>query len=346
MIRASTATWCTPPPRRCDPAAGTVVVVLTPRADTGVRAGGRWFAGGRRRWRLPAARRRGVGLGRRLTRPLRDARGHRPAHRRGRPLGPRLPSPTATTSSPSSARSINAMAADARSGREAWSGSSCCRCPTTCARRSRRSAGSPKRSPSGAAPDDADGGRGDHQPRRAASSASCATCSIWPSSTLASFSLALRPTDVAEVVSRHRRGLPPRGRRRRRRSRGPRATAARSRRTADPDRLAQVVANLVENALKFAATEITGRRPPPTARLVLWRSATTGRASRPRTCRTCSSALHVRRDSRRARVGVGTRPRHRARARRRDGRHRAGGAGRGTGRTPGGGAEAVGGARH
>ena len=82
-------------------------------------------------------------------------------------------------------------------------------------------------------------------------------------------SISMRPTDAAEVVSHDGRGVPA-GRRQERtadrpaRSRGWRGSGSRAtpRRpsapaAADPDRLAQLLANLLENALTFARSTVT-----------------------------------------------------------------------------------------
>ena len=144
------------------------------------------------------------------------------------------------------------------SGRRASSSSSCCRSRTTCARRSPRSAATPRRSPT--AP----------RPTRAAAAEVILAESRAPRAPGARPARP-RPARVAAVHAHDQRARRPR---RRRRRHGRRLPAGRRGRTglelavsagtgagvlvqADPDRLAQVVANLVENALKYARTRST-----------------------------------------------------------------------------------------
>ena len=79
-------------------------------------------------------------------------------------------------------------------------------------------------------------------------------------------SISLRPTDAAEVVADDRRGVPPRRGQERAGHRaavpGPRTVLPVAGRpafpvVADPDRLAQLLANLLENAITFARTAVT-----------------------------------------------------------------------------------------
>ena len=135
------------------------------------------------------------------------------------------------------------------------------------------------------------GGGASSWPSRGGSNGWCATCSTWPSSRAGSSPCTSSPVDLGELMRRLGRRLPPRGRGRRaapRRSHRPERPVLGA--SADRDRLAQVVANLIENALKYAdpASSVTVvRRSGGAARS---RSPTTGRASPPRTSPTCSSA--------------------------------------------------------
>ena len=229
-----------------------LVVVLTRRVDNGV-PGGAWIV-------VVAALTLAVSaavatdLGRRLTRPLRDARA---ATRRiaAGDLATRVPhDPADGEELAGLSESINAMAASLERSRGLerqflLSVSHDLRTPLTSIR--------------GYAEALADG--------RAPDPASAAAVILSESRRLERlvqdllelakldarrFSLDVRPTDVGEVVADTAEGFRPAAERAGltldvRVERGVPAASA------DPDRLAQVVSNLVENALKYAATSIT-----------------------------------------------------------------------------------------
>ena len=72
----------------------------------------------------------------------------------------------------------------------------------------------------------------------------------------------------------------------------------------DADRLAQVVANLVDNAGRHADTRLHVEVRSAGGR-ASWRSRTTARASRPPSARWCSSACTAARGPRRGGTGTG-----------------------------------------
>ena len=127
-------------------------------------------------------------------------------------------------------------------------------------------------------------------PSRGGSNAWSATCSTSPGSSRGSSRSISEPVDLVDVAAATVDGFRPEARDERHRSSRCRAAPSAGRScSADPDRLAQVVANLVENALKYAAHSVVGPVTSRRQRRDRSSSTTTARASRPRTSPTCSS---------------------------------------------------------
>jgi two-component system sensor histidine kinase BaeS len=234
---------------------GTYVVALTREADTGLQSGGRWFV-------LAAIVTLGTAiavaavLGSRLTRPLRDAQQATRRIARG-DLSARVPEPRRNDELAALTRSINEMAAALERSRGLerqflLSVSHDLRTPLTSIR------GYAEAIAEGKAPD----------------TAQAATVIITESRRLERlvrdllelakldarrFSLDVRATDVAEVVNDTAEGFRPAADDANvvldLAANGTAGLIA----SADPDRVAQVVANLIENALKFAAGNIAVR---------------------------------------------------------------------------------------
>jgi two-component system sensor histidine kinase BaeS len=227
-------------------------VVLTRTADSGVRAGWRWFALAAV-VTMAAAIAAGAALGSRLTRPVRDADD---ATRRiaAGDLSARVPEPPTDDELAALTRSINEMAAALERSRGLerqflMSVSHDLRTPLTSIR--------------GFAEAIAEGKARDHVHAAAVISAEARRLERLVRDLLElanldarRFSLDVRATDVAEVVSDTVESFRPAADDARVAlvvsAGGDGALMA----TADPDRLAQVVANLVENALKFADRSI------------------------------------------------------------------------------------------
>ena len=245
---------------------GARVVVLTRKPDTGLRSGGRWFA-------LAAIVTLGAAvavasvLGSRLTRPLRDAQR---ATRRiaAGDLSARLPEPRGDDELATLTRSINSMAETLERSRGLerqflLAVSHDLRTPLTSIR------GFAEAIAEGKAPDNAQ-------------AAAVITAESRRLERLVRdllelakldarrFSLDVRATDVAEVVTETAEGFRPAADDAHVQldvvTNGHGALLA----TADPDRLAQVVANLVENALKFASAAITVGAARADGAVVLW----------------------------------------------------------------------------
>lgn len=245
---------------------GTRIVVLTRKPDTGLRSGGRWFA-------LAAIVTLGAAvavasvLGSRLTRPLRDAQ---QATRRiaAGDLSARLPEPRGDDELATLTRSINSMAEALERSRGLerqflLAVSHDLRTPLTSIR------GFAEAIAEGKAPDNAQ-------------AAAVITAESRRLERLVRdllelakldarrFSLDVRATDVAEVVTETAEGFRPAADDARVRldvvTNGQEGLLA----TADPDRLAQVVANLVENALKFASGGITVGAARADGAVVIW----------------------------------------------------------------------------
>jgi len=244
---------------------GAGIVVLTRKPDTGLRSGGRWFALAAIVTLATAAVVASV-LGSRLTRPLREAQR---ATRRiaAGDLSARLPEPRGDDELATLTRSINSMAAALERSRGLerqflLAVSHDLRTPLTSIR------GFAEAIAEGKAPDDAQ-------------AAAVITAESRRLERLVRdllelakldarrFSLDVRATDVAEVVTETAEGF------------RPAADDAHVQldvvtngqgllATADPDRLAQVVANLVENALKFASGAITVGAARSGGAVVLW----------------------------------------------------------------------------
>jgi len=232
---------------------GAGIVVLTRKPDTGLRSGGRWFALAAIVTLATAAVVASV-LGSRLTRPLREAQR---ATRRiaAGDLSARLPEPRGDDELATLTRSINSMAAALERSRGLerqflLAVSHDLRTPLTSIR------GFAEAIAEGKAPDDAQ-------------AAAVITAESRRLERLVRdllelakldarrFSLDVRATDVAEVVTETAEGFRPAADDAHVQldvvTNGREGLLA----TADPDRLAQVVANLVENALKFASATIT-----------------------------------------------------------------------------------------
>ena len=245
---------------------GDRIVVLTREPDTGLRSGGRWFA-------LAAIVTLGAAvavasvLGSRLTRPLRDAQR---ATRRiaAGDLSARLPEPRGDDELATLTRSINSMAEALERSRGLerqflLSVSHDLRTPLTSIR------GFAEAIAEGKAPDNAQ-------------AAAVITAESRRLERLVRdllelakldarrFSLDVRATDVAEVVTETAEGFRPAADEAHVRldvvTNGRAGLVA----AADPDRLAQVVANLVENALKFASGAITVGAARDDGAVVLW----------------------------------------------------------------------------
>ena len=245
---------------------GDRIVVLTREPDTGLRSGGRWFA-------LAAIVTLGAAvavasvLGSRLTRPLRDAQR---ATRRiaAGDLSARLPEPRGDDELATLTRSINSMAEALERSRGLerqflLSVSHDLRTPLTSIR------GFAEAIAEGKAPDNAQ-------------AAAVITAESRRLERLVRdllelakldarrFSLDVRATDVAEVVTETAEGFRPAADEAHVRldvvTNGRAGLVA----AADPDRLAQVVANLVENALKFASGTITVGAARDDGAVVLW----------------------------------------------------------------------------
>ena len=259
-------------------------------------------------------------LSRRLTKPLTDATEATARIAEG-DLSVRLPdhrrrhAPTSSTTWPGRSTRWPTR----WPGRAGSSSSSCCRCRTTCARRSRRSRATPRPSPT--APSPTTGPRpASSWPSPAGSSASSATCSTWPSSRPASSrSTWCRSTSTSWSATRSTGSAA--------RSRPPACScgwpdpARRVAAVADPDRLAQVVANLTENALKYASGSITlaviADPVAPAGRGVRRRSRHRHRGPAPRV----RAPLRGRPPTGAQGDRLRPRPGHRPRAGRRHGRH-------------------------
>ena len=129
---------------------GSAVLVLTESSSLDLGPTVRWFllaVGGHG----PARRAGRRPLSKRLTQPLREADVATQRIAAG-DLSARVPVPQGDDELADLARSINSMAGRARPSRRASSSSSCCRSRTTCARRSPRSAATPRRSPTAPTP--------------------------------------------------------------------------------------------------------------------------------------------------------------------------------------------------
>ena len=139
------------------------------------------------------------------------------------------------------------------------------------------------------------------------------------------FSLSPRPFDVRRDGADRGRGVPARGRRPRHRARRRRARPSCAA-VGDPDRVAQIVANLVENALKYARRRITVTVAADGRHEVTIRVVDDGPGIDPGEEHRVFERLYV------SRTVAGPQRRHRTRARDRrgardrDGRHRRGGA--------------------
>jgi signal transduction histidine kinase len=226
-------------------------VVLTRRADAGLRSGGRWFAVAAVA-AVVAAVAVAASLGRRLTRPVRAAEA---ATRRiaAGDLGARVPVSDGDDDELAAlARSVNAMAAELERSRQLerqflMSVSHDLRTPLTSIR--------------GFAEAIADGAATDQQQAAAVIAAEARRLERLVRDLLdlarmdaRQFSLDIRPIDVAEVVTETAEGFRP--------AADEAGVALRVsadggiHARADPERLAQAVANLVENALKFAASSV------------------------------------------------------------------------------------------
>jgi two-component system sensor histidine kinase BaeS len=228
------------------------VVALTREADTGLRSGGRWFV-------LAAIVTLGAAvavaavLGSRLTRPLRDAQAATRRIARG-DLSARVPEPRQDDELAALTRSINEMAAALERSRGLerqflLSVSHDLRTPLTSIR------GYAEAIAEGKAPDTAQAaGVINTESRRLER----LVRDLLELAKLDArrFSLDVRAIDVAEVVNDTAEGFRPAADEASVvldvRASGQAGLIA----SADPDRLAQVVANLVENALKFAARNI------------------------------------------------------------------------------------------
>ena len=231
--------------------AGLAAIVLTRRADAGLRTGGRWFVLATL-LALAASVAVAFSLGSRLTRPLRDAEA---ATRRiaAGDLSARVPVPDNDDELAVLARSINAMATelDRSRGLERQfllSVSHDLRTPLTSIR--------------GFAEAISDGAAPDHTKAAAVIAAEARRLERLVGDLLAlarldarRFALEPRPVDVGELVVDAAEGFRPAAE-----DAGIALAVARDREglrtAADADRLAQVVANLVENALKFATSRI------------------------------------------------------------------------------------------
>ncbi len=248
-----------------DPAGALLVVVLTRRVETQL-PGGLWLLA-LAAATLAVAARVAANLGERLTRPLRDAVA---ATRRvaAGDLAARVPlDPGERDELAALSESINSMAASLERSRGLerqflLSVSHDLRTPLTSIR------GYAEALAEGEAPDPA------HAARVILSEARRLERRVGDLLELAKldarrFSLDLRPTDVAEVAADTAEGFRPAAE-----AAGvelelalaPGVPAA----AADPDRLAQVAANLIENAMKYAATRVeVGVGPGPGGRVEL-----------------------------------------------------------------------------
>ena len=245
---------------------GDRIVILTRKADSGLRSGARWFAVAAFITLAGAVVVASV-LGSRLTRPLRDAQA---ATRRiaAGDLSARLPEPRGDDELATLTRSINTMAETLERSRGLerqflLAVSHDLRTPLTSIR------GFAEAIADGKAPDDAQ-------------AAAVITAESRRLERLVGdllelakldarrFSLDVRATDVAEVVTETAEGFRPAADDANVQldvtTNGQRGLVA----TADPDRLAQIVANLVENALKFASETIIVGASRDDGAVVVW----------------------------------------------------------------------------
>jgi signal transduction histidine kinase len=244
----------------------TGIVVVTRKPDTGLRSGGRWFALAAI-VTLAAAGVVASVLGSRLTRPLRDAQR---ATRRiaAGDLSARLPEPRGDDELATLTRSINSMAEALERSRGLerqflLAVSHDLRTPLTSIR------GFAEAIAEGKAPDNAQ-------------AAAVITAESRRLERLVRdllelakldarrFSLDVRATDVAEVVTETAEGFRPAADDAHVQLDVVMNGQGRLLATADPDRLAQIVANLVENALKFASATITVGAARHDGAVVLW----------------------------------------------------------------------------